>query len=71
MCRSALALAVLVAALAFGAAPADAALVPPNPVCIVSDCEEEKKDPEQSGRRSSCPLPAMVVCAGGSLIAVR
>ena len=63
MRRSALVLALLASL----TVPADAqAQTPvPNPVCVVANChEEDDKEP----RRTSCPVPATIVCAGGALI---
>ncbi len=49
-------------------AQAQTTLVPSMPVCLVGGCAEEKEDPAKPSKRSSCPLPATLVCAGGSLV---
>lgn len=65
MSRSLACLVALAALLGPGAADAGASLVPPNPACLVRDCEQEK---DEGRKRSSCPIPALVACAGGSLV---
>ena len=68
MCRSAVVVALALALMGAPAPPAQAALVPPSPICLVKDCDEEKAEPGKEKKSSSCPLPAMVVCAGGAVI---
>ena len=68
MCRSAVIVALALTLVAGAAPTAEAALVPPNPVCLIKGCDEEKSEPGKEKTSSSCPLPAMVVCAGGAVI---
>src|SRR4051794_32800835 len=69
MCRScfiaALAVAVTVLVLSPAAASAQT-LVPPNPVCLIGGCHEDKHD--HRSHHTSCPFPATVVCAAGGAI---
>jgi hypothetical protein len=71
MCRSRLVLllTVVVIAIAVPASEASAqTLPPPNPVCVIGGCHEEGSKDGKPPDRTSCPLPATLVCAGGSLI---
>lgn len=66
MCRNGLVFIAFVIAFAPPAADADAqTLPPPVPSCLVGRCHEEKPAHQ---RQTSCPLPATLVCAGGSII---
>src|SRR4051794_897769 len=66
MCRNGFVLVAFVIAFAAPAADADAqTLPPPVPSCVIGRCHEEKPARQ---RQTSCPLPATLVCAGGSII---
>src|SRR4051812_50050727 len=69
MCRSCLMAALAVAVTILGVPPAAASaqtLVPPNPVCLIGGCQEDKHD--HGSHHTSCPFPATVVCAAGGAI---
>src|SRR3954449_5120019 len=69
MCRNGLIAAVAVAVLLLGVPPATASaqtLVPPNPVCLIGGCHQDKND--HGSHHTRCPIPATVVCAAGGAI---
>jgi hypothetical protein len=68
MFRKALLLAIVVATLASPPSAANAQTLVPNPACVVRDCDEEKPKADNPPKRSSCSLPATLVCAGEAVV---
>jgi hypothetical protein len=71
MCRSWLLTAALaVAALVELAAPPATAtaqtLLPPNPICLIRGCHEDRND--EGSHHTACPSPATIVCAAGGAV---
>jgi hypothetical protein len=69
MCRSALGVALTTLVLAGLPAEATAqSTIVTNPVCLVGGCAEKDGDKPEPWKESSCPLPATLVCAGGTIV---
>ncbi len=69
MRRNALVLAIALVGSGVLAADATAqSLLPPSPACLIGGCDEERGKDGGKPSRNSCPLPATLVCAGGSII---